>query len=68
MLFIHKNRILNPFNQLDVDIWQAYRVLLAGKRDVDCIFKQKYPSNVEQIDEILADALIYGNELKGEER
>lgn len=61
-------RILGHFHQLELDIWKAYKILLAGKADVSCIFEQTHPYCVEQIDEVLVDALIYGNELKGEEK
>ncbi|XP_031623463.1 uncharacterized protein LOC116340876 [Contarinia nasturtii] len=61
-------KILSNFRQLELDIWKAYRILLAGKLDVSCIFEQTHSYTACKIDEILADALIYGVELKGEEK
>lgn len=61
-------RILKNFTKLEFDMWKAYRILLAGKADVGCIFEQTHPFCAKKIDEILVDALIYGNELKGEEK
>lgn len=46
----------------------AYEILLSEERDIDCIFHQKHPNSVAKMNEILADALIYGVELKGEEK
>lgn len=60
--------MLSKFNHLEFDISKAYQILLAGKVSVDCIFRQTHPYSVSKMDEILADALIYGNELKGEEK
>lgn len=60
--------MLSKFNHLEFDIWKAYQILLAGKANVDCIFRQTHPYCAQKMDEILADALIHGNELKGEEK
>lgn len=61
-------RILTRFDQLDLDILSAYQILLAEKRDIACIFHQKHPTSLAKMDEILAEALIYGVELKGDEK
>lgn len=60
--------ILSKFTQLELDLWKAYRILLAGKLDVGCIFQQTHPYSMENVNDILVDALLYGNELKGEEK
>lgn len=60
--------MLTRFYQLDLDIWCAYRILLAEERDITCIFQQSHPNSVAKMNEILADALIYGVELKGEQK
>lgn len=62
------HRILGAFPLLDIDVWNAYKILLAGKADISCIFNLTNEKCIEKFDEILADALIYGNELKGEEK
>lgn len=61
-------RILQAFPRLNIDIWAAYQILLAGKADINCLFKMVHESCESRMDEVLADALIYGNELKGEEK
>lgn len=61
-------RILNKFSQLELDLWNAYQILLAGKMDVSCIFKQTHPYCMQHVNNILVDALLYGNELKGDEK
>lgn len=61
-------RILTRFHQLDLDVLSVYRILLAEERDIACIFQQTHPNSLAKMNEIFADALIYGVELKGEEK
>lgn len=46
----------------------AYRILLTEEREIICIFQQTHPNSLAKMNEILADALIYGVEQKGEEK
>lgn len=66
--FSNGDRILSNFPQLELDLWKAYRILLNGKADVACIFKQTDPYCISKVNGILVDALLYGNELKGDEK
>lgn len=60
--------MLKSFPNLRYDAHEVFPMLLAGKCDVKCIFDSKHPSCIDAFDTLLVDALLYGPELKGDER
>lgn len=60
--------MLSDFPNLEADIWHAYKILLNAETDVSCIFKLTHPGCVDEMNKVLVHALIYGEEIKGEEK
>lgn len=43
-------------------------MLLNAQADIHCIFALTHPDCTSQMDSILANAIIYGREMKGDEK
>lgn len=61
-------RMISLFPNLKVNIWNVYGILLNAHADISYIFALTHPDCTSQMNSILANALIYGNEMKGEEK
>lgn len=61
-------RIIGEFPGIECDVRQIFETLTHGQGDVQCLFKLEHPKCVESFDDILIEALLYGPEVKGEQR
>lgn len=60
--------MISSFPNLQVDICNVYGMLLNAQADIRCLFALTHPDCISQMNSILANAIIYGNEMKGEEK
>lgn len=61
-------RLITKFPHLKCDVEKVFEILTEGRADVNILFQLSHPECVENFNSILIQALLYGKDLKGEQR